>query len=132
MIVAGGTRVMCGNRQLGSVPFLASTRVRVIPVPSCSGRLRFTPRGAGVLDLRHAGSSVTVTVRGRRVFIRVRGPAGRAGPKVALERGRRFVTQRLDRAHSLLPSRGVRTVTVRVAVAVGSGRSALAVVTIHL
>ena len=132
IIVATGTRVMCGTQQLGSVPFLDSTALRVVPVPSCPGELRFAPRGAGVLDLRRAANSVTVSIRGRRIYVRVHGPTGQSGPTVALKQARRFVTQRLDGAHSLLLARGVRTVTLRVAVNVGGGRSALAITTIHL
>jgi len=85
-----------------------------------------------MLYLRHTADAVNLRIQARRIFLHLRGP-GRGGHLVvAVKRGHHFLTQSLDRMESLRVAGRVRTVTLRVAVARGSGRWELAVVTIHL
>jgi triacylglycerol lipase len=131
IIVRSGTHVSCRGKQLASVPFMQSTALRVIPDPTCTGALRATA-GHGVLFLGDTPVSATLQVKGKRIYVRLHGPARYRQLTVAIERGHRFLTRALDRRHSFRFSAGSRTVTVRVALAQGKGRSDVALVTLFV
>ncbi len=131
IVIRSGTQVTCKGRRLASVPFLTSTRIRVIPQPRCNGSLRVTKKH-GMLFLADAPDSATFRVQGRRIYIRVRGPASHRKLAVAVKRGHRFVARRLDHRQSLHIARGIQTVTLRVALAQRDGRAAVAVATVHV
>jgi triacylglycerol lipase len=132
IIFLSGTHLSCRGRQLTSIPFLNSTRLRVIPQPSCNGQIRVKPKGAGMFYLRHTADSVTLRIQRRRIFLHLHGPGIAGHLVVAIKRGRHFLTGSLDREHSLRVAGRTRTVTLRVELARGRGSWELAVVTIHL
>ncbi len=132
IIFLRGTLLTCRGRPLGSIPFLNSIQLRVIPQPSCSGRLRVTPGGAGALYLRHTADSVTIRIHSGRLFVHVRGPGSARRPVVAIKQGRRFLTRSLDREHSLRVARGPRIITLRIELAQPGGARELAIATLHL
>ena len=131
IVIGSGTQVTCEGRALASVPFMGSTRIRVILQPRCNGSLRAT-QDRKMLFLADAPGSATFRVKGRRIYIRIRGSVSHRRLAVAIKRGHRFVTERLDRQHSLRIARAVQTVTLRVVLAQSSGHPAVAVATIHL
>ncbi len=131
VIIRSGTSVTCDGRKLASMPFMGSTRLRVIPQPRCNGPLR-TSQQDKMLFLADAPGSATFRVQGRRIHISIRGSLSHRKLAVAIRRGRRFVAERLDHQHSLRVSGAVQTVTLRVVLAASKGRSAVAVATIHL
>ena len=128
IIVRAGTDVTCRGRELASVPFMGSNRLSVILQPTCNGALHARPNG--MLFLTDAPQSVTLRSRGRRIYVRVHGRASGDKLDVAVKRGRRFVVQPLDRNGSLRIAGPARLVTLRVRLAQGAGRWAVAVVTV--
>ncbi len=132
IVLLNGTRVTCRGRQLTTVPFLSSVRLQVIPQPSCNGQIRVEPQGAGMLYLRQTADSVSVRIGSGRIFFQLHGPGSGGRLVVAIKRGRRFISAKPDRRHSLGVVRGAQTMTLRVELAGGHGRWELAVVTIHL
>jgi triacylglycerol lipase len=132
IIFLNGTQLTCRGRPLGSVPFVDSIRLRVIPQPTCNGQIRVRPKGAGMLYLRHSADSLTLRLQRGRVFVHLHGPGSAGRLVVATKRGHHFLTVSLDRQKSLRVARGARTVTLRVELSRGRGAgSELAVVTIH-
>lgn len=131
IIITSGTRVTCAGRQLASIPFMSSTRLRVIPRPRCNGALR-TTRHRGTLFVGDTSPSVAFRVKGRRIFIRLIGSDDYRQLTAAIKHGHRFITQPLDRRHSLSVRAGMRTVTLRVALARSHHGSAVAVVTLYI
>jgi triacylglycerol lipase len=131
ILLLNGTSVSCGSRALKSIPFFGSTRLRVIPAPTCRGRLRIAPSGARILDLRRTSDTARLRVNGHRILIQIPQRSG-THLLVAVKQGRRFRSVRLGAGGSLAVARTRRTVTLRLAEVQRSGRAEVATVTLHL
>jgi triacylglycerol lipase len=131
VIIQSGTRVTCAGRPLASIPFVNSTRLRVIPQPRCSGALH-TPRHHGMLVVGDTAVSVTLRVEGGRIHIRLNGSNDYRHLTVARKRGHRFSVQSLDSRHTLRVSSTVRTVTMRLTLRTRRDRASVAVVTLYV
>ncbi len=131
IIIRSGTQVTCDGRKLASIPFMNSARIRVILQPRCSRSLHAT-QNHRMLFLTDAPGSASFRVKGRRIYVRVRGQLSHRRLAVAIKRGKRFAAVRLDRQHSLHIRGAVQTVTLRVVLTQGRSRPAVAIATIHL
>jgi triacylglycerol lipase len=131
ILLVKGESVRCGNRTLGSIPFFDSTRLRVIPAPSCRGHLRIGRSRARVLDLRRTSDVVQLRVKAHRIFIRISQRSG-THLSVSIKRGRGFRAVRLGARGALGVARTLRTVTLRLALVQRTGRAEVATVTVHV
>ena len=132
IVVRTGTTVTCRGRALPSIPLLYSTRLRLIPRPSCDGPIRIRHASGGVLYVRDTADSVTLHRTQGRYVVRLHGTPTGAKISLAIKHGQRFVATTLDRDRSFAATGALRTITCRVTVTPRHGRAELAVITLHL
>ena len=132
IVLRTGTTVICRGQTLPSIPLLYSQRLRIIPRPSCGGRIRVRHASGGLLYVRGTAASVTLHRSRGRYIVRLHGTPTGAKVTLAIKHGQRFVATTLDRHRSFAATGSRRTMTCRVTVTPRHGRAELAVVTLHV
>ncbi len=132
IVLRAGTKVTCRGRALASIPLLYSTRLRIIPRPSCEGVVRVRHASGGVLYVRDTTDSVTLHRATGRYVVRLHGTPPGSRLTVAIEHGQRFVATPLDGHRSFAATGSHRSITCRVTITPRHGRAELAVITLDL
>ncbi len=132
IVLRTGTTVTCRGRTLASIPLLYSKQLRMIPRPSCSGKIRVQHASGGVLYVRGTADTVSLHRDRHRITVTAHGIPKGAKVAVAIKGGKRFVATKLDRHRSFAAAGARRTITCRVTITPRRGRAEVAVVTFHL
>jgi triacylglycerol lipase len=132
IVLRTGTTVTCRGRALPSIPLLYSTRLRIIPRPSCGGVVHVRHASGGVLYVRDTADSVTLHRTTGRYVVRLHGTPPGAKVTLAIEHGQRFLATPLDRHRSFAATGSRRSITCRVTITPRHGRAELAVITLDL